>query len=238
VHAGLPSRHITFVASLGDPVDVGVMHDPTAPRTRYTALVGGLHTAPAAIHHDGSEHGVQLEITPQGTRALFGLPAAEIAARVVPLDTALGRLATELVDRLHAADTWSQRFAILDQILLRAISDVAEPPREVMWAWDRLARTAGAVAIADLAREVGWSRRHLSERFGREIGLPPKTMARVMRFQRARREFFACASVPANSQFRINASRNRHTASSACAGGRITSRSRPTIRSGDGPPSF
>jgi AraC-like DNA-binding protein len=43
---------------------------------------------------------------------------------------------------------------------------------------------AGSVRVADLAADVGWSRRHFSERFAREVGLPPKQAARVVRFGR------------------------------------------------------
>jgi AraC-like DNA-binding protein len=56
---------------------------------------------------------------------------------------------------------------------------------EVGYAWDRLEETGGNLRIGELAREVGWSRRYLADRFREETGLAPKAAARVIRFERA-----------------------------------------------------
>ena len=51
----------------------------------------------------------------------------------------------------------------------------------------RLAGSAGRIRVAALAAEIGWSRKHLAERFAIEIGAGPKTAGRILRFARARR---------------------------------------------------
>jgi AraC-like DNA-binding protein len=64
---------------------------------------------------------------------------------------------------------------------------LAAPPvaSELEWAWQRLLATDGAAPIGDLAQELGWSRRHLAARFRTELGMPPKAVARILRFERA-----------------------------------------------------
>ncbi len=189
LHRGLPSRYLTFIISLHDPVDIAGMPDPGQRPGAYQAFLGGLHAAPATIRHEGTQIGVSLDLTPLGARALLGLPAGALAWSVVDLDDVLGPPGRELVERLADAATWSDRFAVLDAVLARRVD---EPPAaaaapETARAWDRLVASGGTLDVRALAREVGWSRRHLSERFRLELGLPPKVAARVLRFERARR---------------------------------------------------
>jgi AraC-like DNA-binding protein len=190
VHRGLPGSGITLVIPIGAPLSLAW---PGAPSDDYDSVVGGLHAGPVHIHHDGTQFGVQLDLEPLGARLLFGMPAAALTSVCVPCGEVLGPAGRELVDRLQpdeAAD-WPARFAALDAGLLAIVTGHERDERppvapEVTWAWRRLRATNGGLAVADLAEEVGWSRRHLSERFRVEVGLPPKVVARVLRFEQAR----------------------------------------------------
>ncbi|MDX3484598.1 helix-turn-helix domain-containing protein [Streptomyces sp. ID05-18] len=191
VHCGPPSRALTAVISLSVPLELSAGVDGGAPVTRFSSVAGGLMCRSVAIHHDGRQQGVQLSLTPLGARAIYGMPAAELVQRLVPLDELLGALAVELVDRLRAATTWTARFTALDELLLRAVGRGAggdRAPRErpeVAEAWRRLVAARGCVQVGAIAAELGWSRRYLTERFRGEVGLSPKTFARVLRFEHA-----------------------------------------------------
>ncbi|PAN03088.1 AraC family transcriptional regulator [Streptomyces sp. Alain-F2R5] len=191
VHCGPPSRALTAVINLSDPLEVAAGVDDGSPVTRFGSVTGGLRCRSVAIHHDGRQRGVQLSLTPLGARAIYGMPAAELAHRLVPLDELLGALAVELVDRLRSATTWAARFTALDELLLRAVGRAAcgDPVHwvrpEVAEAWRRLVAARGRVQVGAVAEELGWSRRYLTERFRREVGLSPKTFARVLRFEHA-----------------------------------------------------
>jgi len=187
IHRGLPGRHLTFIVSLGDPVAIAAMPDPRHAPVALGAFVSGLTDGPATIVHDGSQHGISLALTPLGARTLLGVPAGELAGLCVGLDDVLGPLARELVDRLASAGAWPARFAELDDVLLARLRRARPPagPR-VMDAWSRVVASGGAVEIGRLAADLGWSGRHLGQRFRAEIGLTPKVAARVVRFERAR----------------------------------------------------
>jgi AraC-like DNA-binding protein len=75
----------------------------------------------------------------------------------------------------------------VERLMLESWRDelIGEPRAELGWAWRRLCETAGGIGVQELAGEIGWSRRHLTEQFRTEYGLAPKVAARVLRFERA-----------------------------------------------------
>jgi AraC-like DNA-binding protein len=186
-HRGLPSPHLTMIVTLDDPLIMVEHPDPATPPGAYDTLVGGLHTTPAMIAHDGRQSGIQLSLSPLGARALLGLPAGELASVDVDGAALLGSFAEEIRERMVMQPSWAARFDVLDELLWRRVNPGVLPRPEVVEAWRRLTDSGGAVPIAALADDLGWSSRYLGRQFATEVGLSPKVAGRVVRFDRARR---------------------------------------------------
>jgi AraC-like DNA-binding protein len=183
-HRGLPGATLVLVVSRGTPL---VVRRAGHPDLRAVASVAGLRSAPVEIIHDGTQRGVQLELTPRGARALLGMPAAALAEGVWPLDEVVGRRAGELVSRLAGAPGPAERSRVLDVVLSGWVGEADGFPVAVDAAWRRLVATAGSATVTSIAGEIGLGRRYLGQLVRAELGLTPKTAARILRFGRAGR---------------------------------------------------
>src|SRR5262245_20612274 len=182
-HPGVPSGSMTLIIGLGKAIDIAAMPNGTQAPRAFDAFIGGLHASPATVRYGTTVRCISVRLSPLGTRALLGVPAGELASSVVGLQDVMGAPATELLDRLSSATAWTERFAILDDVLCR-VARPAEAPPAIAWAWRRLTASAGDLRIDALADEIGLSRRHLSERFRAELGVSPKVATRILRFDR------------------------------------------------------
>ncbi|MDO5498492.1 MAG: AraC family transcriptional regulator [Propionibacteriaceae bacterium] len=193
VHHGVPSPSATVIISFDEPLDVGWHGDP-ASRVRRWLLASGMHTAPALIHTHGVQHGIQLALTPAGCRALLGLPIGAIAHGLTDhTDLPLG-IPGDLHAQLAAA-AWPTRFRLLEEHLLRlAAHERTRVPDDLTQAWRIIATAHGRVGVAELASTIGWSRRHLVNRFSAEFGVPPRDLGRLHRFGAA--QAYARAGAP------------------------------------------
>lgn len=179
VHIGMPSTGLTWVLPLEEPLTVSWAGAPETRATGWTS-VSGLHTRPAAVEHGLRQCGLQLSLTPAGARALWGVPAGALAGQLVEAADVDPGLA-DLPDRLAGQDTWDARVAELEQCLLGTLRRRQRyaPRPEVGRALAMLTR---GVSVADVADDVGYSRRRLHTLVRDEVGVPPKVYQRLSRF--------------------------------------------------------
>ncbi len=161
----------------------GPTHEPAGEFHR--SFVAGLADSYVYVEATGPAEGLQIDLTPLGAYRLLGVPMHTLANRTIELDEILGSGARSLAERLHAAPGWESRFALLDAALAARIADGPKPEAGVAFTWRRLRETHGRIAVSALADALSWNRKQLVARCREQLGLPPKTIGRVLRFQQA-----------------------------------------------------
>jgi AraC-like DNA-binding protein len=180
-HIGMPSPSLTVIVSIDSTL--AIADSPRQGACVFQTLASGISAEPVTIAHEGAQHGIQLSFTPAGARALFGIPTSALGDWMVDLSEVLPG-ARELADRVADVADWESRFRIVDEILCRSLGS-AQIDATLAEAWRQLVGEGGSARVGDVARNVGWSRRHLINRFTAEFGIAPKDSARIARFHRS-----------------------------------------------------
>lgn len=184
-HLGLPSPDLTVVLPLDGPLEFLEMADPRQSPGKLAETASGLTDRPVVMRHPGHQEGLQLGLTPAGCRVLLGRPAAALGASVVPLGEVLPGVA-ELMGRLAETPDWAGRFAVVDDVLRRAVARGRPPIASPLQTAFALLTSSAGWSVQGVAAEIGWSRRHLSGRFAAEFGISPGDAGRIARFDRSR----------------------------------------------------
>jgi AraC-like DNA-binding protein len=182
----LPSGTFEVVFNLHE--DEIRIYSPAEPR-RCHRFAGALVSGPysRSFMSDAAEERAILGVhcKPGGAAAILGIPAGEFRDRHVNLREIWGPSASLLHERLCALKEPSQKFSLLEQVLVQRLSTHPNGHAPVRVALDVLMRTHGRAKTRDIASGVGLSQRRFIELFANEVGLTPKLFGRVRRFQHA-----------------------------------------------------
>jgi AraC-like DNA-binding protein len=187
----MPDGCIELIVHFGDAF-AALSESGTAMRQSTSMLVGML-TRPIVLQPPATVDTMGVRFRPGGAYPFIAAPLAEFTDRAVNLDDLWGARGRGLIDRLGAARDDAERLAIVSRELTshltaqlrspRTTAAAAEPDRLIGFVVDGLTQSAGRASIADLANRVGVTTRHLQRRFADRVGVSPKVLARILRFQ-------------------------------------------------------
>jgi AraC-like DNA-binding protein len=174
-------------------------------------VVAGPATVPVHAALPARTTSVGVRWRPGAGGSGLGLPLDALRDATVPIEALWGRDAAEaLSERLADAETTAARLALLQDVVaarqgvgvssVAALHGVAADPL-VAAACRAVAADAAAgriTAVGPLADVLAVSERQLLRRFRVAVGYGPRTLARVLRFQR----FLAVAWAPADAEQR------------------------------------
>jgi AraC-like DNA-binding protein len=149
--------------------------------------IAGLSERYAVVGFGARYASIDIEFTPLGAWSVLGVPLGELEGQTVRLEDAFGPAGQQLVHELHDAPDWDARLDAVEAFLLARVAAGPRPAPAVAWALSRLQASQGRERVESLAAQLGCSRRYLHARFREQVGLAPKTVARLIRFDAVRR---------------------------------------------------
>jgi len=177
----LPDGCTEIVFHNGDPFN---QHnsDGTTQRQPLTLLVGQMR-GHLLIQPTGVVRVLGVRFWPGGAYPFVSVPQNEIAGQVVPLDSIWGKPGCDLHSRIFDAAGPAEGVKQIERMLLSRLYDFKDLDHGLLKTTDLIVRSGGRVSIESLADRLGISLRKLDRVFNARVGLTPKGLCRVIRFQ-------------------------------------------------------
>lgn len=179
----MASLVVPLIIGFGAPFAIALGRPPLAGDD-YASFTAGLYPGHVRIDSAGDCACVQIDFTPLGAYRFFGLPMRELSSRMVTLDDLADNGIALLRRRLEDSKDWNERLDLAESFVTQRLRRGPAFSPAVVSAYREMAFCHGNIRIAAVANRLDWSRKHLSQRFQDEIGLPPKQVARILRFNR------------------------------------------------------
>ena len=147
-------------------------------------VVAGIVSEPARMASEGIEV-LEVELDPVAADRLFDIAPADLPGPGIDLQDLWGREAEYLREQLIAVVSWPQRFVMMRSALVTRLRPESHVDPEIADAWQLITESGGQLRIAALAQRYNWSRHRLWRRFTEQVGVSPKQVAKIARFDRA-----------------------------------------------------
>lgn len=181
----LPRAQSYLLINLGPPQYMVLQGEPEIRVAFDDIWFSGISDVPIDTEAPHGNVLLGVAFTPCGAASLLGMPQHEIANRTGSFADLFGREALRLRERLLEIPDATSRLELVEQWLLDNCVSGRHIHPLVMWATRRLAESGGKLRTAQLAHDAGCSRKHIACLFRDRVGLAPKTLARIHRFQNA-----------------------------------------------------
>ena len=127
---------------------------------------------------------IGIEFSPQGAFPLFGIPMQEtVDEKIFDTDVLFGQWGRETRESLCNLEKVDQKVNFIQNELLKLSRRNQRSNGVVEFCVKDLKLAHGRTPIKELEQKTGYSRRYLDLLFKQHVGLPPKVLAGIFRFQ-------------------------------------------------------
>ena len=183
---GCPKLIIPYENSLS-----GISEDRAGVSREHGLYFVGNRIKATLIHSSARKTGfIGIEFSPNGAFPLFGIPMQEtVADKIFDSEVLFGRWGRETRETLCNMEKLEQKVNFIQDELVKLSRRSQRSNGVIEFCVNALKLAHGRMPIKELERKTGYSRRYLDLLFRQQVGLPPKVLAGIFRFQMFYREW-------------------------------------------------
>ncbi|HEX6125393.1 MAG TPA: DUF6597 domain-containing transcriptional factor [Pyrinomonadaceae bacterium] len=176
----LPDGCPELVFNLSEPfMRVYSGHEERQP----TALLAGQMSRSILIRPSGKVKLFGVRFQPAGAAPLLGFPLHELNDEIVEFRRVGVRQAYDVEHRMTEALSFAERRSIFEEFLIQRLAECKQNDPVSCIAAVMIDNRCGRVPVSEVSRQLGISERQLERRFKRTVGISPKMLSRIARFQ-------------------------------------------------------
>ena len=179
----LPDGKTELIVHFGDDF---FKHDSASNQfvRQARVLMSGQLTERILLKPSGEIGVVSVRFKSAGAARFFSIGYDDYVNQVFDFCVVDSALANVLHARVGAATTVDSRIKVLEDMLTERLSVDSGEDIFVRQACNYLVQSEGQYSVTDLAKLIGFSERQLERKFKRQVGLSPKRLSRILRFQK------------------------------------------------------
>ena len=184
----LPDGCVELILNFGDSFS---QHEADRQYVQPQHFLVGQMTGPILISPTGIVDLIGIRFHPGGTVPFVQVPMHEITDQVIDLRCLSRRLERQLLGACMALESPNERVAAIEHTL----SDILIKSKHESSTLTLAAEVVGChglISVDQLAQDAGISARQLERRFLNEVGVGPKLLSRILRFQQVFRAVENC----------------------------------------------
>lgn len=175
----LPDGCVELILNFGAEFS---QHTEDGPRLQPRNFLVGQMTGPIVISPTGRVELLGIRFHPGGTLPFLRLPLHELRDQVVEVGSLSSKLERDLLRVTSESPMLAEKINAVETLLVRYLLNDKHDPWLTKLA-GRIVDAHGLVSVDELANDAGVSCRQLERRFLREVGIGPKLLGRIIRFQ-------------------------------------------------------
>ena len=144
----------------------------------------GIQSNPTTITSTATDTGtIGMELTPKGLYHLFHLSMHEITNRMVSFEALFGPQGARLQQIVGDAEDPKEKIVLLQAALTHVLQKNEKEYALLDHTLDILTQTHGMIRVQELADHLGYTKRYVDLLFKEHVGVSPKSLASILRFQ-------------------------------------------------------